>query len=109
MIRRPPRSTRTDTLFPGTSRFDLGGRRIVRYRWGLVPRSTERIGAGPPMINARAETVTSKPVFARLLVRSEEHTSELQSLMLISYAVSCLRKKNTKYHNLRNHLPEHKQ
>jgi putative SOS response-associated peptidase YedK len=48
---------------------DDGGRRIGRYRWGLVPKSAQRIGAGPLMINARAETVTAKPVFARLLVR----------------------------------------
>lgn len=46
-----------------------GGRRIGRYRWGLVARSAERIGAGPLMINARAETVTSKGIFARLLAR----------------------------------------
>lgn len=48
---------------------DDGGRRIGRYRWGLVLQSAERIGAGPPMINARAETVSTKPIFARLLIR----------------------------------------
>jgi putative SOS response-associated peptidase YedK len=48
---------------------DGGGRRIGRYRWGLVPRSAEQVGAGPLMINARAETVTSKPIFAQLLSR----------------------------------------
>lgn len=48
---------------------DDGVRRIGRYRWGLVARSAPRIGAGPLMINARAETVTAKPIYARLLVR----------------------------------------
>lgn len=48
---------------------DHGGRQIGRYRWGLVAKSAERIGAGPLMINARAETVTTKAIFARLVRR----------------------------------------
>ena len=48
---------------------DDQGRRFGRYRWGLVAKSAPRVGAGPLMINARAETVASKPVYARLLVR----------------------------------------
>src|SRR3546814_4646435 len=75
MIRRPPRSTRTDTLFPYTTLF-----RSAAFRAQLslpVPRSH------------RAGTLLSPP----RAVRSEEHTSELQSLMRISYAVFCLKKK----------------
>lgn len=66
---------RPDWNLPPTERIravaedGAGGRRIGRYRWGLVARSAERIGAGPLMINARAETVTSKGIFARLLAR----------------------------------------
>src|SRR3546814_3331469 len=73
MIRRPPRSTRTDTLFPYTTLFrSLLGLRL----------------AGP---EARAIVAVEGDAAAAL--RSEEHTSELQSLMRISYAVSCLKKK----------------
>src|SRR3546814_3875619 len=75
MIRRPPRSTRTDTLFPYTTLF----RSAVRASSREDPRSC----AFP-----RAEGGWSR--------RSEEHTSELQSLMRISYAVFCLKKKRNK-------------
>src|SRR3546814_7299838 len=74
MIRRPPRSTRTDTLFPYTTLFRSSGRRRR-----LPPA---RYQAPAP----------ARPIPAPL--RSEEHTSELQSLMRISYAVFCLKKKN---------------
>src|SRR3546814_21105028 len=76
MIRRPPRSTRTDTLFPYTTLF-----RSVAI--GDIPR-------GVP-IPAPAGWVERSGIFWR----SEEHTSELQSLMRISYAVFCLKKKKT--------------
>src|SRR3546814_3686904 len=103
MIRRPPRSTRTDTLFPYTTLF----------------RSREVFAGGEPMVqmiaygNQRTITQPGWRVHVRnkstaMLMpsggasgasqeRSEEHTSELQSLMRISYAVFCLKKKN-KYH-----------
>src|SRR3546814_13894670 len=71
MIRRPPRSTRTDTLFPYTTLF----------------RSRRR--PHPDRTRSRCAVATAQ----RLRVRSEEHTSELQSLMRISYAVFCLKKK----------------
>src|SRR3546814_6876726 len=77
MIRLPPRSTRTDTLFPYTTLFRSDQR---RRRDG----ARAAIGAGQAHRN--------HPVRQR--VRSEEHTSELQSLMRISYAVFCLNKKN---------------
>src|SRR3546814_4628413 len=85
MIRRPPRSTRTDTLFPYTRSSDL-------------PKSGRKPGgkAGPlksgPKAPARAQSAP-KAAAARKATRSEEHTSELQSLMRISYAVFCLKKK----------------
>src|SRR3546814_9781669 len=78
MIRRPPRSTRTDTLFPYTTLFRS---RACGRAAGPVP------GSSPPRPRARR----SRPCRGR--GRSEEHTSELQSLMRISYAVFCLQKK----------------
>src|SRR3546814_6004408 len=100
MIRRPPRSTRTDTRFPYTTLFrsqrhgpalrrqpgglyrhhPAQGRRKRWRQWGFGGRCPE-----------------DRP-------RSEEHTSELQSLMRISYAVFCLKKKNK--HNIIYHQPE---
>src|SRR3546814_2840150 len=79
MIRRPPRSTRTDTLFPYTTLFRSG-----RLRVRLHPRGLHRRGGEVQGIHPRRRRVP----------RSEEHTSELQSLMRISYAVFCLKKKN---------------
>src|SRR3546814_6409439 len=84
LIRRPPRSTRTDTLFPYTTLFRSlrGGEAISRH-------------------DDHAARVTHRDT--RVASRSEEHTSELQSLMRISYAVFCLKKKiprqDTKTHN----------
>src|SRR3546814_7582751 len=75
MIRRPPRSTRTDTLFPYTTLFrSIEGQDPCRLL----------VDGGP-----------AESVLDRHGIRSEEHTSELQSLMRISYAVFCLKKKTT--------------
>src|SRR3546814_2278877 len=87
MIRRPPRSTRTDTLFPYTTHFRSTG----SFRGGIsgFPGRFCRfqVGNGPEMAPAgRFQTIFT-------MTRSEEHTSELQSLMRISYAVFCLKKK----------------
>src|SRR3546814_1867726 len=107
MRRRPPRSTRTDTLFPYTTRFRsvsifdetttwavaaLADRtsasampavfvkmRMDRYPPNIIPQRTRLTAIRKPYMDCR---------------RSEEHTSELQSLMRISYAVFCLKKKN---------------
>src|SRR3546814_1137193 len=79
MIRRPPRSTRTDTLFPYTTLF-----RSLR----LACMHEVKIEQG--------QVWSSKP-YVFTPHRSEEHTSELQSLMRISYAVFCLKKKINKY------------
>src|SRR3546814_7390836 len=109
MIRRPPRSTRTDTLFPYTT--------LVRSatRQGFQQHEAERIGAARKhehvgrRIGARERLAVQCAEEHRLRIRlrqrrarrpvadddprSEEHTSELQSLMRISYAVFCLKKK----------------
>src|SRR3546814_4088878 len=93
MIRRPPRSTRTDTLFPYTTLFRST---TTRHRAPTpTSRSTDRSrsssrGAGGPTTPDRGSAGPTR--------RSEEHTSELQSLMRISYAVFCLKKKQNSYH-----------
>src|SRR3546814_2294049 len=80
MIRRPPRSTRTDTRFPYTT----------------LVRSDEGDRAGPALMQPPrpVETTRTGAPVRVVSTRSEEHTSELQSLMRISYAVFCLKKKN---------------
>src|SRR3546814_4131671 len=87
MIRRPPRSTRTDTLFPYTTLFRSPsdrGRRAQLLQKGAGQSQTQPVHGMPNGIGR----------FCRWF-RSEEHTSELQSLMRISYAVFCLKKKKT--------------
>src|SRR3546814_3162384 len=109
MIRRPPRSTRTDTLFPYTTLF-----RSARVPdWprghggpgtGRVPREARVYGSDEPMGEPPGPQVfsESRGVPSRALGRrSEEHTSELQSLMRISYAVFCLKKKKKQSNNKR--------
>src|SRR3546814_5096326 len=121
MIRRPPRSTRTDTLFPYTTLFRSAlqsklGAAHVDFRLGLDVFTDDALqdvhtivlspGLSPlqepiksflALAAARQIQVVGEiELFARALadMRSEEHTSELQSLMRISYAVFCLKKKN---------------
>src|SRR3546814_2995493 len=100
MIRRPPRSTRTDTLFPYTTlfrskfieKYDIvaaEGDGSMRLIWvglalALVPTDGFAWEKGPTWRGTQ-------------IARSEEHTSELQSLMRISYAVFCLKKNTTQY------------
>src|SRR3546814_9233381 len=94
MIRRPPRSTRTDTLFPYTTLFRSGFFVDTDGKKGLSGKVVTRAGASlarafiAGTISGISQTVEN--------TRSEEHTSELQSLMRISYAVFCLTKKTTK-------------
>src|SRR3546814_1367793 len=103
MIRRPPRSTRTDTLFPYTTLF----------RSTYYATFTAYSGRG-----IRSELLETKDFEQFRTNRSEEHTSELQSLMRISYAVFCLKKKNiitfknSQHHYTNNnqklyHIPNH--
>src|SRR3546814_19620020 len=79
MIRRPPRSTRTDTLFPYTTLFRSPTPHCWRGRYRTPLQGRRRPSSGWPAFRRRT--------------RSEEHTSELQPLMRISYAVFCLKKK----------------
>src|SRR3546814_2919967 len=98
MIRRPPRSTRTDTLFPYTTLF--------RSELQVDPH-VARLGLGLQRRRRVAQQRRQRHRIGRMVVyahldlrqrqqRSEEHTSELQSLMRISYAVFCLKKKKNK-------------
>src|SRR3546814_1432384 len=91
MIRRPPRSTRTDTLFPYTTLFRSARRDPERGG----PRGGGDACSEPRRAIARCHL--QQPARTRVRDRSEEHTSELQSLMRISYAVFCLKKKKTKH------------
>src|SRR3546814_1531360 len=114
MIRRPPRSTRTDTLFPYTTLFRSSraeGRlaaghlrrsppepsarrpRALRLGDGCLGRQQSRLCGETWLVGSGNRLCQSRAVHHR---RSEEHTSELQSLMRISYAVFCLKKKNNK-------------
>src|SRR3546814_9297250 len=107
MIRRPPRSTRTDTLFPYTTLFRSAGERLGLAIPGLAALHAHRGVQHDAQLGA-VETLEVEEVPRRCRLqrrhlrppsrwrcrRSEEHTSELQSLMRISYAVFCLKKKN---------------
>src|SRR3546814_10362085 len=104
MIRRPPRSTRTDTLFPYTTLFRsrahpvrvataaavVGNPFAGRYEQNLI-WFQERMRA----VGRRLSCMLLEVIDRDAVERSEEHTSELQSLMRISYAVFCLKKKTT--------------
>src|SRR3546814_3741348 len=104
MIRRPPRSTRTDTLFPYTTLFrsddpgrldSAAGRRAVATR--IAGGRCSRSAGAAAQRRADGASAGRQPSSERPhRLRSEEHTSELQSLMRISYAVFCLKKKKKK-------------
>src|SRR3546814_1537097 len=120
MIRRPPRSTRTDTLFPYTTLFRSVDMRVMaRLAGGLedmslsaaVRDTSTMIESAPARTVAPRRRPEIRPTSPKIepcsmgtstpgATRSEEHTSELQSLMRISYAVFCLKKKNR--HNRHN-------
>src|SRR3546814_5820401 len=94
MIRRPPRSTRTDTLFPYTTLFRSDRDRLIEvdlarvaHQRGTRLRDEPRIARQPRLAERDQPRAGAR--------RSEEHTSELQSLMRISYAVFCLKKKKS--------------
>src|SRR3546814_3347419 len=104
MIRRPPRSTRTDTLFPYTTLFRSLLVMLAKKSPLLFFRQVQEAMV---MAFATASSNATLPTALRVAdkeLRSEEHTSELQSLMRNSYAVFCLKKKTThktkeyKYH-----------
>src|SRR3546814_7125829 len=102
MIRRPPRSTRTDTLFPYTTLFRSRQLEVIVEALGAKGDGLATVDGRPLFL---PQTLPGDRVLARVtgergggfkgeVIRSEEHTSELQSLMRISYAVFCLKKKN---------------
>src|SRR3546814_2056089 len=121
MMRRPPRSTRTDTLFPDTTLFrslpslrsSFGGEAMRKgccaagLFVAMLLLSRIAAAAAPETVTVRSADAAGTPLKALLYKpdgagpRSEEHTSELQSLMRISYAVFCLKKK-TKHNKRRN-------
>src|SRR3546814_7319743 len=92
MKRRPPRSTRTDTLFPYTTLFRSRGQALACSRAAAITPSRSRLTSGSRIAPERP--------------RSEEHTSELQSLMRISYADFCLKKKTERL--LHRQKPDHR-
>src|SRR3546814_1399028 len=97
MIRRPPRSTRTDTLFPYTTLFRSGrGQRLetIADARPEIRSALDRAGRFLGLA-ALVSVVLAAVAVAMAARRSEEHTSELQSLMRISYAAFCLKKKTT--------------
>src|SRR3546814_3044045 len=115
MIRRPPRSTRTVSLFPYTTLFRSGSvclaRDVGRHRksafQSLPPRGLENpaltwanANQVSHILPGKAQVCGQTGTEDRVFERSEEHTSELQSLMRISYAVFCLKKN---HHNSTNH------
>src|SRR3546814_3576326 len=103
MVRRPPRSTRTDTLFPYTTLFRSCCSPFWPPSMSCVRLSTSTCNRHSPSAGGSGLTKNywdygwiGSPTTAASIWRSEEHTSELQSLMRISYAVFCLKqKKNT--------------
>src|SRR3546814_3405876 len=108
MIRRPPRSTRTDTLFPYTTLLDNDGRRAPHEQDQLLQERQPHGRLLPVVRHGRRKILSRHKVGTVWCAaatdtgslnapgRSEEHTSELQSLMRISYAVFCLKKKRKK-------------
>src|SRR3546814_5943233 len=123
MIRRPPRSTRTDTLFPYPPLFRsvqlvdeqddlalvLG--QVVEHRLEPLLELAAKLGAGDQRAHVQRQRALAAQAFGHLVVddRSEEHTSELQSLMRISYAVFCLKKNKHTKHKLKHTTIDTKQ
>src|SRR3546814_6168300 len=112
MIRRPPRSTRTATLFPSTTLFGSYGSAIILCQPlaacgsaeapsastndKVAAKAAPAIPADAPLVIAFGDSLYAGYQLGPKEGRTEEHTSELQSLMRISYAVLCLKKKQTK-------------
>src|SRR3546814_5593063 len=105
MLRRPPRSTRTDTLFPYTTLFRSPVHRLAGLsRSGQLRRRGARRAVRLGDRGSHGlRLATDGAAGAQSDRRSEEHTSELQSLMRISYAVFCLKKKKNKTNTTNNY------
>src|SRR3546814_3820284 len=97
MIRRPPRSTRTDTLFPYTTLFPIWDEMEADWQEFAVEarQATDAMRLSPQLERTVEEGTAEEEAADYTGTRSEEHTSELQSLMRISYAVFCLQKNKT--------------
>src|SRR3546814_2528262 len=110
MIRRPPRSTRTDTLFPYTTLFRSNPvDQLLRLRRIAAISASSSLSLTRSASTVRTAWITvewSRPP-KRRPIRSEEHTSELQSLMRISYAVFCLKKKKKALQHTIGEEPQH--
>src|SRR3546814_7719121 len=109
MIRLPPRSTRTPTLLPYTTLFRSSLPRRAYSAGRALPHrrnSTPDLPTSCPNSKYRPDRPSSACISARPS-RPEEHTSELQSLMRISYAVFCMKKKNTYHMQYQLRRPEH--
>src|SRR3546814_4714546 len=106
MIRRPPRSTRTDTLFPYTTLFRSTGCAAYLGAAGAAAPDGDQ-----SVVLDDSDGLADRPPTGTVAAaeRSEEHTSELQSLMRISYAVFCLKKKisHTTHYTPLNQLSTH--
>src|SRR3546814_6130083 len=96
MIRRPPRSTRTDTLFPYPTLFRSPGSAVSHH--GPAQQAARPVGGAGTARPRGRRRGNLRQGSRRQRFRSEEHTSELQSLMRISYAVFCLKKKKKDTH-----------
>src|SRR3546814_3482298 len=114
MIRRPPRSTRTDTLFPYATLFRSWEDCEHLFSPGedyLVAQNGREMKEQISAVLADEQLASSLAERGLRTIRSEEHTSELQSLMRISYAVFCLKKKmnviETKYDHKHERTPQH--
>src|SRR3546814_7540496 len=106
MIRRPPRSTRTDTLFPYTTLFRSKANHTMLF-WvygAVILFCFVTFRSWRAVVVAVLSLMLTSVLCEALMVRSEEHTSELQSLMRISYAVFCLKKKNKKVEITTSHI-----
>src|SRR3546814_7428247 len=118
MIRRPPRSTRTDTLFPYTTLFRSGEQARLGVSADAVPGGGRPAGNGPGQLRdqqtyggdhgALEHADAGDRGGIRRDDRSEEHTSELQSLMRISYAVFCLKKKTANDQHAQTQSKQHR-
>src|SRR3546814_1464643 len=112
MLRRPPRSTRTDTLFPDTTLFRARKRPVAQERidklLSSIKRQLETSGESEVAASTIGEMVMNGlkalDTVAYIRFRSDEHTSELQSLMRISYAVFCMIKKTFCNHYVTLHI-----
>src|SRR3546814_4870543 len=93
MIRRPPRSTRTDTLFPYTTLFRSTMEKITTFEGRAFAVAARDVDTDQIIPARFLKMDRLQPGGYGQYLRSEEHTSELQSLMRISYAVFCLKKK----------------